>query len=321
MTAENRAPDNSVVSWHRWARYMVVVVLIVLVVVLSLTVPAFRRPANLFNILQQNAIIGIVAIGMLLMIIVGGFDLSVGAVGAAAGVVAAWLLVHGSLPLAIAGALTVGLVVGMLNGTLISRIHIDPFVTTLATSVIVVGLLFILTDAKPVYGVPPVLHVIGLGRIGPVPIAALVFAAVAFVAWVILRFTRFGRHVYAVGGNSEACRLAGVPIAWVTTRTYALGSTAAAAAGLVLLGQTNIGQPSAATSWPLTAIAACVIGGAQLGGGGGTVGGVIVGTMLLGVMSNALNLLGVSPFWKPALTGLIILIAVGVESRQKERSI
>jgi ribose transport system permease protein/putative xylitol transport system permease protein len=307
--------------WRKWGRYTVVAVLILLVIVLSITMPAFRRPANLFNILQQNAIIGIVAIGMLLMIIVGGFDLSVGAVGAATGVVAAWLLIHTSLPVALLGALVVGLIVGVANGVLISRVDIDPFITTLATSVIVVGLLFVLTDAKPVYGVPDVLHVIGLGRIGPMPIAALVFAAVAFVAWVILRFTRFGRYIYAVGGNSEACRLAGVPIARVTTRTYVLGSMAAAVAGLVLLGQTNIGQPSAATSWPLTAIAACVIGGAQLGGGGGTVGGVIIGTLLLGVMSNALNLMGVSPFWKPALTGLIILIAVGVESRQKERNV
>jgi ribose transport system permease protein/putative xylitol transport system permease protein len=286
---------------------------------LLITSPDFRDPRNLWNVLQQNSIIGIVALGMLVMMISGGFDLSVGAVGAASAVVAAYAFVHFSIPLGVVTALAVGLAIGAANGILIAKVGINAFVTTLGTAVFVQGLLFVATDAKPIYGLPTEFTFIGLGRIGPVPVATIVYAVVAVAIWVVLRFSRFGHYVYATGGNKEASRLAGVPVDRVIIGAFALGGTLAAVAGLVLLGQVNIGQPAQQAAWPLAAIAACVVGGTSLMGGVGTVPGVVVGTLLLGVVANALNLFGVSPYWQPAVTGVIILAAVGIDAYQRKR--
>jgi ribose transport system permease protein/putative xylitol transport system permease protein len=291
-----------------------------LVVVLAVVSATFRDPVNLVNVLQQNSIIGIVACGMLLMIVVGGFDLSVGAVGAMSSVVAAVVIIQVGIPAGIAAALLCGLGVGLLNGTLIAKVGINPFVATLGTQVLVYGLLYVATDARPVYGLPAGFTFVGLGKVGPVPVAVLIFAAVIAITWFILRRTTFGQHVYAVGGSRDASWLAGVNTDRVTMATYGLGSLFAALAGLVLLGQTNIGQPASAATWPLAAIAACVVGGVPLSGGVGGVGAAVLGTLLLGVVANALNLLSVSPYWQPAITGLVILVAVGLDSYQRKRA-
>ena len=295
-------------------RYGISLVFVVLVAALMIISPTFRRPENLWNILQQNSIIGVVSCGMLLMMIVGGFDLSVGSVGAASSIVAAFMFVHGWLPLGVAAALATGLVVGVLNGLLITKARINPFVATLGTQVLIQGIVFIATNATPIYGLPSAITVVGLGHLGPVPVATIIFAAVALVMWGILRFTRFGHYIYAVGGNKEASRLAGVPVDKVIIGAFAIGGLCAAVGGLILVGQTGIGSPAAATTWPLSAIAAVVVGGTPLSGGIGTVLGAVVGTLLLGVVANGLNLFGVSPYWQPAVTGLVILAAVGIDS-------
>ena len=300
-------------------RYAISVVFFALLIVLLIASPDFRDSRNLWNVLQQNSIIGIVALGMLVMMIAGGFDLSVGATGAASAVVAAWAFVNFSVPLGVAAGLLVGLLIGCANGVLITKVGINPFVTTLGMQVFVQGLLFVATDAKPIYGLPSEFTFIGLGRIGPVPVAAIIYGVVAVAIWVVLRFSRFGHYVYATGGNKEASRLAGVPVDRVIIGAFTLGGFLAAVAGLVLLGQVNIGQPAMQATWPLAAIAACVVGGTSLFGGVGTVPGVVVGTLLLGVVANALNLFGVSPYWQPAVTGVIILAAVGIDALQRKR--
>ena len=301
------------------SRYAISVVFFGLLIVLLIASPDFREPRNLWNVLQQNSIIGIVALGMLVMMISGGFDLSVGAIGAASAVVAAFAFVNFSIPFGVVGGLLIGLLIGSANGILIAKVGINPFVTTLGMQVFVQGLLFVATDAKPIYGLPSGFTFIGLGRIGPVPVAAIIYGLVALAVWILLRFTRFGHYVYATGGNKEASRLAGVPVDRVIIGAFALGGFLAAVAGLVLLGQVNIGQPAMQAAWPLAAIAACVVGGTSLFGGVGTVPGVVVGTLLLGVVANALNLFGVSPYWQPAVTGVIILAAVGIDAFQRKR--
>lgn len=299
------------------ARYGIFIVFCVLVLGLLITSPAFRQPQNLWNILQQNSIIGIVACGMLVMMIAGGFDLSVGSVGAASSMTAAYVFVHGSIPLGVGCALFVGLVVGTLNGLLIAKARINPFVTTLGTQVLIQGIVFISSNASPIYDLPEAFTFVGLGRIGPVPVASLIFITVALITWLMLSFTRFGHYVYGVGGNMEACRLAGVPVDTVLIGAFAFGGLCASVAGLVLVGQTGIGSPTAGLTWPLAAIAAVVVGGTPLSGGVGTVQGMVVGTLLLGVMANGLNLFGVSPYWQPAITGLVILAAVGIDTYQR----
>lgn len=309
-------------AWSRLGNYALLVIFLALIVVFSFTVPHFATVANLSNILQRNSIIGIVACGMLLMIILAGFDLSVGAVGAMSSVVAAALIVHVSIGAGVAAGLLLGLLVGLVNGFCIAKIGINAFVTTLATQVLVTGFLFVGTAAQPVYGVPEAFTVLGLGKIGPLPVPTLIFAGVAVLVWALLRFTSFGHYIYIVGGNRTAARLAGINVDAVTIATYGIGGLLAGVAGIVLLGETTIGQPASATDWPLSAIAAVVVGGVPLSGGVGRVGGAVLGTLLLGIIANALNLLGISPFWQPAVTGAVILVAVGLDSyqrRQRER--
>ena len=304
----------------RWAsRRALLLIFAALVVVLMIASPAFRSVANLVNIVEQQSIIGIVACGMLLMILLGGFDLSVGAVGAASTVLAAWTMGQFGIAPGVGAALVVGLCVGLGNGLLIAYVGMNPFVVTLGTQVLVTGILYVLTNAAPVYGVPDSFTMVGLGRIGPVPVAALIYAAVVVTIAVVLNLSLFGRHVYAVGGNPEAARLAGVRVKRVVVVGYIIGAITASIGGLILTGQTSIGQPSAATTWPLSAIAAVAIAGVPLTGGSGGVGNVVVGTLLLGVVSNALNQFGISPYWQPAITGLVILAAVAIDTLQRRR--
>ncbi|MBO9101000.1 ABC transporter permease [Rhizobium sp. L80/93] len=324
MASTNEAvPDKKSpwanLPWSSLSTYGIFIIFILLLIGFSLTVPHFATWANLSNVLQRNSIIGIVACGMLLMIITGGFDLSVGAVGAMSSVVAAAVIVNYSMPLGIIVALLLGLGVGLANGFFISKIGINPFVTTLATQVLVTGFLFVGTSAQPVYGVPESFTFLGLGRIGPVPVPTIIFAAVVIVTWAMLRFTTLGHYIYIVGGNKAAARLAGINVDRVLLTTYGIGGLFAAIAGIVLLGQTNIGQPASAGDWPLTAIAAVVVGGVPLSGGVGQIWSAVLGTLLLGIIANALNLLGVSPFWQPAVTGAVILVAVGLDSYQRKQ--
>lgn len=304
---------------QRIASLAILAIFVLLVIVLLATTPAFGNWGNIANVLQQNSIIGIVACGMLLMIIVGGFDLSVGAVGAMSSVVAAVLIVNTNPALGVLVALAVGAVVGLLNGFCIAVIGMNPFVVTLGTQVLVTGLLFVATEAQPVYGVPESFTQIGLGRIGPLPVATAIFIVVALLVFALLTFTKFGQYIYAVGGNKDAARLAGINVTLVIIVTYVIGAVLAAVAGIVLLGQTGIGQPNSATGWPLSSIAAVVVGGVPLAGGVGKVSSAVLGTLLLGVVANALNLNGVSPYWQPAVTGIVILLAVGVDSYQRKR--
>lgn len=308
---------NRVLSWV--SQHALLVVFFVLVIALAIASPTFRTPANLINIVEQQSIIGVVACGMLLMIMLGGFDLSVGAAGAATSVLAAAVMASSGIFVGVIAALALGAVIGLANGWLVAKLGINPFVVTLGMQSLLTGLLFVATNANPVYGVPPEITFLGLGRIGPVPVAALVFLVVAVLVWALLKFTTFGHHIYAVGGSKEASRLAGLPVTRTTILVYTIGAILAAVGGLILLGQTSVGQPSAATSWPLSAIAAVAIAGVPLTGGSGSVGPVVIGTLLLGTISNGLNQFGISPYWQPAITGAVIIIAVGLDTVQRRR--
>jgi len=317
---ESRTPLWPVRAALRWcSRHALLLVFAGLTGLLMIVSPGFRSPTNLVNIVQQQSIIGIVACGMLLMILLGGFDLSVGSVGAAAAVTGVWVMSRYGIAAGVIAALVVGMAVGLGNGSLIAFIGINPFVVTLGTQVLVRGVLYVLTAAAPVYGMPDAFSKVGLGRIGPIPVAAIIYGLVVAVVAVLLTTTRFGRHIYAVGGNKEAARLAGIRTKQVTVIVYMLGSVAAAIGGLILLGQTSIGQPSSSQDWPLSAIAAVAIAGVPLTGGSGGVGNVVVGTLLLGVISNALVQFGISPYWQPAITGAVIIGAVAIDTIQRRR--
>ncbi|MFV0526447.1 MAG: ABC transporter permease [Acidimicrobiales bacterium] len=292
-----------------------------LVACLTVSEKSFATTANLLNLLQQNALMGIVALGMLVMMVSGGFDLSVGAVGASANVTAAYALRELGVIAAIGATVLVGATAGLVNGLLITKVNISPFITTLGTATVISGLLYVVTEATPVYDVPDYFAVIGNGRTASIPNGFLIMLAVAVVLGLVLEFTGFGRHLYATGSDHQAADLLGVATDRVLIKAYMIGGLCAALGGLLLLGQTGIGQPSAADSWPLLAIAACVLGGATLSGGVGTVAGTLLGVAVLGVLSNGLNLIGVSPFWKPAASGMILISAVAVDSFRQGRRV
>lgn len=296
------------------------VVLAAVIAGLAIASPTFRSSYNLVNILAQNSIIGIVACGMALMMIAGGFDLSVGATGATASVVGAAIAVRGGGDvLAVVAALGIGLAVGLANGLIIARLQINPFVTTFAMASIVSGLLFVATTGRSSVGAPPAVQAAATAELGPVPVVFLIFLAVSVACWLLLTRTRYGHYLYSVGGNAEASHLSGVPVVRVQVLAFVSGSVLAAAGGLLLLGLTDVGQPSAAAGWPLQAIAICVVGGVALAGGVGRIADVVAATLLLGVIANGLNQIGVSPYWQPVVTGVVILGAVVLDQVNRRR--
>ena len=294
--------------------YGIVGVFVALLGVLTATLPQFRTVENLRNILQQNAVIGIIACAMTFAIISGGFDLSVGAGAALASVVGARLMIEASILVGVAGALIAGFALGLLNGFLIAYTGVNPFVATLGTATVVRGLIYVSTNATPFFGVPMSFTVVGLGRTGPLPNATWIFLAVALTLAFVLHQTRFGHYVYAIGGNIVAAAEMGIDVRRVKLTVYALVGASAAVSGIILTGQTASGQPQAALNYELAAITAVIVGGASLGGGRGGIAGTILGVFLLGLVSNALNLYGVSAFWQPVATGTILVLAVGVDS-------
>ena len=301
------------------ARYGLLVAFLAMLIVFLTTNSDFRQPNNLLNVLQQSSIIGIVSCGMSVMIVSGGFDLSVGAIGAASTMAAAGVMVAtGSIASGVLTGLGIGLAAGLFNGVIISRVGITPFIATLGSASIISGIVFASTNAAPISGIPVEFTQLGLGKVGGFPVAALVFLGVAILVYITLKWTKFGHYVYAVGSSREAARLAGVPVQTVVLFAFAVGGLLAGLAGLVLLGQTSIGQSTAGATWPLSAIAAVVVGGTPLRGGTGGVHSAVIGTLLLGVLSNALNLYGVSPYWQPAVTGVVVLLAVGVDSYHRK---
>ena len=213
----------------------------------------------------------------------------------------------------LAGVL-VGLLVGLINGVLIAWVGVNPFVSTLGTMTILRGLLYVWTNATPLFGVPLSFTKVGLGSTLGIPNPFWVFLAVAIVTWILLSRMRFGHYVYAVGGNAVAAARMGIDVRRVRLLVYVITAVCASIAGIILVGQTATGQPAGALGYELTAIAAVIVGGASLSGGQGRMTGTIVGVFLLGVVSNALNLFGVSPFWQPVATGIILVLAVAVDS-------
>jgi ribose/xylose/arabinose/galactoside ABC-type transport system permease subunit len=297
-------------------RHGILLVFVLLVAFLVVAKPTFGTYQNIINLLQQNSVIGIIACGMTFAIILGGFDLSVGSVTALSSVVGATLMIDAGcfgIPIGIAGALLCCLLVGAANGWLIAYLGVNPFVATLGTMTVVRGLIYVATNASPRFGVPYSFTIVGLGYIFSIPVPAIIFAIVAVVLGFVLHRTRFGHYVYAVGGNDVASAEMGINARRVRFAVYVLVSACAALSGIILIGQTASATPQAGLGYELTAIAAVIVGGASLGGGRGRMARTIIGVFLLGVVANALNLFGVSPFWQPVATGLILIIAVAVD--------
>jgi ribose transport system permease protein len=302
--------------------YGIAIALAAEVVLFSQLSAYFFTAENILNITLQISIIAIIAVGMTFVILTGGIDLSVGAVVAFTGIITTSVLKsHGSLPLLFPIAIAVGLLVGTASGGIaglfITRFNITPFIVTLALMTIWRGAGYIYTDGRPIWGLPDEFSFLGSGRLFSVPVPTLIMLVVYGVAYVVLGHTRFGRHVYAVGGNKEAARLAGINANSVIFRVYIICGALAALSGILLASRVNSGQPNAGLAYELDVIGAVVIGGTSLFGGRGTIVGTFLGAMLIGVLKNGLNLMNVGSYVQSVVLGVVILLAVMLDQIRK----
>ena len=294
--------------------------LIVLFVALALASPHFLTSTNLEAVVRQTAVINIMSLGMTIIIIAGGIDLSVGAILAMSGVLGAMAMQAGApVTVGILTGIVAGLVWGAVNGFLTTRLRIAPFIVTLGTLGIVRGLTLIITNGLPVHGVPQSFSFLGEGRLLDVPFVLWVLVACALATHVILEHTRLGRYAFAIGSNPDAAVYAGVPVGFDVTAVYALGGMLTGLAGMIEASRLMTGQPAAGNGYELQAIAAVVIGGGSLHGGEGSVVGTLIGAFIMGLLANGSDLLGISPYLQQAIIGAVIILAVSVDEFQKRR--
>jgi ribose/xylose/arabinose/galactoside ABC-type transport system permease subunit len=278
----------------------------------------FTSLENTLNVARQISMITIIAIGMTFVIISGGIDLSVGSIVAFTGVSAALILnaTHGNIPLAIAGALAAGILIGAFNGFIVAHFKVPPFIVTLSTMIGFRGLVFLICGGRPVGNLPDAFYFLGGGYlILPVPIL-IMFLLIA-CAWYLAKHTKFGRYTYAIGGNEEAARLSGINIKNMKVYIYSLCGLLSAVSGLILASRLFSGDPKSGQLYELDAIAAAVVGGTSLSGGKGTILGTFIGALIIGVISNGLNLMGVESYTQNIIKGAVILIAVLLDQMRK----
>lgn len=300
--------------------YGVFIGFILLCLVISIATPAFMSQKNLLNLLRQSSIIGIISAGMTLVIISGNFDISVGAVAALSGAVVMKLATSGmNLFAAILAALAVCGVIGLINGAAVAKIHVPSLIATMAMVSVVKGSMLLLTGGYPITENIPILDSIGNGYIIGIPVPVILFAAAVIIAYIVLTKTKFGRHVYSVGGNEVASKLNGIPVDSYKIKVFIINALLAGIAGIVLIGRMGTASPSAGEGYDMDAIASVVIGGTSVSGGSGSVLKTVIGVLMMSVINNSFNLLGIDMYFQYIFKGLIILIAVGVDSYSKKK--
>jgi ribose transport system permease protein len=292
-------------------RFGLVFSFVLLCVVLSFLSDRFLTLSNMVNVLRQSTINGIIAIGMTYVILTAGIDLSVGAVLALCTVVAADLLQRGlSVPLAVIAGLGLGVGLGLVNGVIITKARVPPFVATLGMMTVARGLALTYTQGRPITGLPEGFRFIGTGSLGPVPMPIVIAALTFLVGYVLLTRTRVGEYVYALGNNPIAARYAGIATDRYTAFVYAVAGLLSALAGMILVARLNSAQPTAGQGYEFDAIAAVVVGGTSFAGGEGGLAGTLLGVLVIAVLNNGLNLLDVSSFYQPVVTGVVIALAL-----------
>ncbi|HTJ92728.1 MAG TPA: ABC transporter permease [Pararobbsia sp.] len=310
-------------------KYGIFAVFVLLCVVLGIVSPYFFIEQNIVNVLRQASINGILAIGMTFVILTRGIDLSVGSVVALGGIIGASFATTSSIAgvagspypaiVAILIGVLVGLACGTVSGVVVSRFKVPPFVVTLGMLSAARGLTLLYTQGKPVPSLTPSFRWIGTGQVFGVPAPVLILAGVFIISWWVLGKSRFGRHVYAVGGNPRAANTSGIFVSRIRLAVYMISGATAGLAGLVLAARTGSGLTQAGVAYELDAIAAVVIGGTSLSGGVGSVTGTLFGALIIAVMNNGLDLLGVDSNYQQIIKGLMIVIAVLIDtSREKE---
>lgn len=311
-------------------QYGIITAFVALCAVLAVASPYFLATQNILNVLRQSSINGILAIGLTFVILTGGIDLSVGSIVALAGIVGASFATVSPVA-AVAGApypavvailvgLLVGLLAGTVSGVVVSRFRVPSFVVTLGMLSTARGLTMLYTDGKPVPSLTPEFRWMGTGQVLGIPAPIVILLAIFTIAWFVLTKTRFGRHVYAVGGNPRAANTSGIRVSRIRLLVYMISGTTAALAGLLLSARTGSGLTQAGIAYELDAIAAVVIGGTSLSGGVGSVTGTLFGTLIIAVTNNGLDLLGVDSNYQQIIKGLMIVAAVMIDSSRQNKA-
>jgi len=299
--------------------YGVLIIIVLLMIGLSFLSPSFLTPRNLLNILNQSAPLALIAAALTLVIISGGFDLSTGAIFGVASVSAAWLAVNVDPTLAMVAGPLIGVVLGVINGLIITGFNVHSFLATLASSMVYRGIAVLITGGALIPVRMEEFAWIGRGRIGMVNIAVIILAVFTIAMMILLNRTTFGRRIIAVGGNEEAAILSGVRTKLVKIAAFGLTGFAAGLAGIIAVSRISMGQPQAGVGMELEAIAAVILGGTSIYGGSGAVWRSIAGVLLLALIGNGFNILNVNPFYKDLTTGVIIVAAVALSAGKKRR--
>ncbi|MDV2684438.1 ribose ABC transporter permease [Alkalihalophilus lindianensis] len=297
-------------------KYRVLIIFLALILVASLLSDAFFTASNLLNVFRQVSIVAIVSVGMTLVILTAGIDLSVGSVMAFTGAVAAGVITAGvAFPIAILICMAIGVLMGAVNGLIVAKGAVPAFIATLAVMVIARGMTLVYTQGNPIVISDPGFRFIGGGSVFGIPFPIILMLLIFIIMYWVLKHTTFGRYIYAIGGNEEAARLAGISVNKVKVAVYALAGLFASISALIYTSRLMSAQPNAGMGIELDAIAAVIIGGTRLTGGKGGVTGTIIGALIMGVLDNILNLMNVSPFYQDIAKGIVILVAVLVDSK------
>jgi len=290
----------------------IIVILLIMCIILSIVTNNFLTSRNLINILRQISFYCIIGLGSMMVIVTCGIDMSPGSIVGVISVVTALNGVtgKGNVFLWFVLAIVVGAIFGAANGILVAYPGLPAFIVTLGTQIIGRGIALLITDGHPITGLNENLVFLGAGKVGPIPMPVIIMAILCLITWYILRYTSFGRYIYAIGSNEQAAKISGINTKLVKMFVYVYAGILASIAGMVLTGRVASGQPALGEGYEVYSIAGAVIGGAALSGGVGTVYGVVVGSLVIGVLNNGMDLLGVSSYWQKIAQGSIIILAV-----------
>ncbi len=301
----------------------ILIIFLVIIAVASIFLKNFRTIDNVLMIARQFSMVGIIAMGQAIVLISGGFDLSVGAIASLCGMASAYAAVFLGWPLwlCILIPILLGGICGVFNGVLVSIIKINPLIATLASGWVFSGIILVATKGWPITGLPKPFLFLGQGRLFNIPLPIILMIAICIILTIFLSKTYFGRYLYALGGSEKTSLFVGINVDLVKLSAYVIAGALAGFAGLILTSRMGTAQAGAADAWTLPSIAAAVIGGIMLGGGKGSIYGVIVGAALMGVIGNILVLFQISSYWQTLVTGFILIIAVAIDALRNRTSI
>lgn len=305
----------------RLSQYAIYLVMIALIVFFSIVADGFFSSTTFFNILRQVAVNGIAAVGMTMVILTGGIDISVGSLIGASSVGCAILMTtyHVNPILAIILTLVFGLLVGLCNGFFIYEVKIPPMIATLASMSILRGAAYILSDGLPVYDIPEKFAILGQGYLGVIPVPVIIMTVCFVVGYFVLEHTSFGRYIYGIGSNLEASRLSGVNVRKVMYSVYAICGTLASLAGIVYLSRVNSGQPKGGEGYEMDIITAVVLGGVSTTGGEGKIARVIAGLVIMGVLMTGMTMKGIPDYYQRVVKGFVLLAAISYDILSRRR--